>query len=138
MRTELKRLIITAALFTLAGSLLNPLYGVFVEQIGGDLLTAGSSYALFAITTGVLMFLLSRWEDKVKHEERLVVIGNILITISYVGYMYVKTPIHLFIIQAICGVGVAILSPAWDSFFAMKVNAKKAWLNGVSGNRHSS
>ncbi|MBU2639985.1 MAG: hypothetical protein KKG75_04770, partial [Nanoarchaeota archaeon] len=75
MDKELKILLMTSALFILAGGLFGPIYAVFVEEIGGDLLTAGAAYSVFAIVTGGIIFFLAKWEDKVKHQEKLVVFG---------------------------------------------------------------
>ena len=74
MQRELKILTLASGLFIFAAGLFGPIYAVFVEDIGGDILTAGMSYSIFAIIAGVLTFLISRWEDHVKHKEKLVVI----------------------------------------------------------------
>ena len=49
MQRKLKILLFASALFMLAGGLFGPIYAVFVEEIGGDLLTAGGAYAAFSI-----------------------------------------------------------------------------------------
>ena len=43
MKRKLKILLMASALLMLAGGLFGPIYAVFVEQIGGDLLTAGGA-----------------------------------------------------------------------------------------------
>ena len=61
MQKALKILLMASGLSILAGGLFGPIYAVFVEQIDGDLLTAGTAYAIFAIVAGVIIFLVSRW-----------------------------------------------------------------------------
>ena len=112
-------------MFTLAGGLFGPIYAVFVEKIGGDLLTAGTAYAAFAITTGVLIFLISKWEDKAKHLEKFVILGYALSCIGFIGYLLIKEPWHLFIVQIIFGIGEAINTPAWDGLYSKSLDKGK-------------
>ncbi len=125
MRKKLKILLFASALLMLAGGLFGPIYAVFVEQIGGDLLTAGGAYAAFAIASGVLIFFLSRWEDHVKHQEKLIVAGYFLSTIGFLGYLFIKTPLHLFIVQIILGFGEAVSSPAFDGLYSKNLQKGK-------------
>ncbi len=125
MRKKLKILLLASALLMLAGGLFGPIYAVFVEQIGGDLLTAGGAYAAFAIASGVLIFFISRWEDHVKHKEKLIIAGYALSSIGFLGYLFIKTPIHLFIVQAILGMGEAVSSPAFDGLYSKNLQKGK-------------
>lgn len=125
MRRELKILLFASALFTLAGGLLGPIYAVFVEQIGGDLLTAGGSYSAFAIAMGVIIFFISRWEDHVRHQEKMIVIGLALSCMGFFGYLLVQEPLHLFIIQTILGIGGAVWIPASDSIYSKNLDKGK-------------
>lgn len=125
MKKELKLLLVSSAFITLAGGLFGPIYAVFVEEIGGDLLTAGSAYAVFAIAAGILIFFISRWEDHVKHQEKLVVMGYTLNVIGFFGYLLVREPWHLFIVQAIFGIAEAIGTPAFDGLYSRHLDKGK-------------
>jgi len=118
MKSQLKILLVTSALFNLAAGLFGPLYAVFVKEIGGDLLTAGGAYAAFSLGAGVLIFFLSKWENRIKHQERCIVAGYVLSCIGFAGYLFVKTPIHLFAVQIILGLGEAVTTPAYDGVYS--------------------
>ena len=118
MRREMNILLWASAMFMLAGGLFGPIYAIFVEEIGGDILTAGAAYSAFAIASGVLIFFVSRWEDHVKHQENLVVAGFGLSCIGYFGYLLIQNPLDLFIVQIIFGIGEAIGTPAWDGMYS--------------------
>jgi drug/metabolite transporter (DMT)-like permease len=75
MNRTIKTLLATDSLFVLAAGMLGPIYAIFVERIGGDILEAGGAYAAFSLASGILIFLISKWEDHVRHQEKLVVIG---------------------------------------------------------------
>jgi len=125
MHQELKKLLFSSSLFILAGGLFGPIYAVFVQNIGGDLLTAGTAYAIFSIVAGVLMFVISKWEDHVKHQEKLVVIGYGLACLGFLGYLFVKKPIDLFMVQIIFGISTAISSPAYDGLYSQHLDKGK-------------
>ncbi len=118
MQKELKILLISSNLFLLAGGLFGPIYAVFVEQIGGDLLTAGGAYGAFSISAGILIFFISRWEDHVRHQEKLVVLGFLMNCIGFAGYLFIRNPIDLFIVQIVFGIGEAVNTPAFDGLYS--------------------
>ncbi|RMF54973.1 MFS transporter [Candidatus Woesearchaeota archaeon] len=125
MQRELKILLFSSALFMLAGGLFGPIYAVFVEEIGGDLLTAGTAYALFALAAAILIFVISRWEDHVKHQEKLVVAGYVLSCSGFLGYLLIREPVHLFIVQIIFGIGEAVGTPAFDGLYSKHLDKGK-------------
>lgn len=118
MRKGLSLLLKASALTILAGAMFGPIYAVFVQEIGGNLLTAGSAYAVFAIVTGVLIFAISRWEDHVKHKEFLIIFGYGLGCLGFLGYILITEPIHLFIVQIIFGIAGAVGTPAFDGMYS--------------------
>jgi len=126
MTRKLKIILATTSLFALAGEMFGPIYAVFVKEIGGDLLTAGGAYGLFAFSTGLLMFLIAKYEDRVKHQERLIVFSNSIMCIGFLGYLFISKPIHLFIVQIILGVSSAIGSPVYSAVYSRAVDKKRA------------
>ncbi len=125
MKRGLKFLLIADAWATLALGMLGPIYAIFVEEIGGDILDASWAFFTFTLTSGILIFLIGKWEDRFKHKEKLVLLGYILISIGTLGYIFVFNQLSLLIVQAILGVAVAFLSPAYDSLYSHFVIKKE-------------
>lgn len=125
MKKGMKILLIIEALVALAAGLFGPIYAIFVESIGGDILTAGGAYSAYLFSAGILIFLISRWEDHVKHQENLIIIGYGLRFIGFIGYLFVQSPLHLFIVQAILGISLAIDAPAYDALFCKNLEKGK-------------
>jgi MFS family permease len=125
MREKLKILLLSSLFINLSAGFFGPIYAIFVEEIGGDVLTAGSSYAIFSIAAGILIFILGKWEDSIKHQEKLLVAGRFLAIIGFVGYLLVETPIHLFIVQIIFGISTAVVTPAFDSLYSKNLSKGK-------------
>ncbi|MBI4174501.1 MAG: MFS transporter [Candidatus Aenigmarchaeota archaeon] len=122
MKPALKILILSSFFINLAAGLFGPLYAVFVQRIGGDLLTAGSAYAGFSIALGAMIFFLSRWEDRVRHQEKLIVIARGLQVIGISGYMFIRTPLDLLFVQIALGFSEAIITPAFDSLYSRNLD----------------
>jgi len=118
MKKELNILLSASGFMFFAGGLFGPLYAIFVEQIGGDLLTAGSAYSVFAVSAGLLIYVISKWEDRQGHIPFFVFLGYIISAIGYIGYLFVKEPWHLFLLQIVFGLGQAIGAPAYDGLYS--------------------
>lgn len=118
MNKTLKTLLFADSFSILALGMFGPIYAIFVERIGGDILYAGGAYAAFAIASGVLLFVISRWEDHIRHKEKLVVIGYGLGSVGIIGYLFVSAPIHLFFVQVVLGIAGAIGAPAYDAIYS--------------------
>jgi hypothetical protein len=118
LKNALRILLITDACFIFAAGLFGPIYAIFVERIGGDLLDAGWAWAAFTLTSGIVIFLLSRWEDRVVHYEQLIIGGYTLRSIAVFGYLLVSSPAHLLAVQTLIGLGLALSSPAYDALYS--------------------
>ena len=105
--------------------LLGPIYAIFVEDIGGDVLTAGSTYAVYSIVMGIVIFLLSKWEDHVKHQEKLLVASRVLTVVGTAGYLFVSSPTDLFLVQVIIGISYAIGAPVYDTMYSKHLERGK-------------
>jgi len=118
MKKGLKILLTAEALINLSGGFFGPIYAIFVQQIGGNILDAGGAYSIYLLAAGILVFLISRWEDHIKHKENLVIAGYGLTCLGFIGYLFVQNPIHLFIVQAILGLALAVNAPAYDALYS--------------------
>lgn len=115
-------LIVSSFFYGLAAGLLGPIYAIYVQNIGGDILTAGYSYAIYTIVCGVFILLLGIWENKTKHQEKVLIASRLLAVIGFIGYLFVNNPIDLFLVQVILGVSVALITPAFDSFYSRHID----------------
>jgi MFS family permease len=117
VKKKLAILLIIIGLFSFAVEIIGPVYAVFVERIGGDLLTAGSSYSIFLISMGIFTYFIGKWENKHRHYGKMLVISHFLIFLGFIGYIFVSSPIHLFIVQIILGMSTALNIPVRDALY---------------------
>lgn len=125
MKLALKILLITSALSMTAIGLLSPIVAIFVEEIGGNLLDAGSALAIYSIATGSLVFLISRWGLAEKDPAFLIVTGYGIMVIGFIGYLFIKNPIDLFIVEVILGFAEAITIPSYDGLYSASIEEGK-------------
>lgn len=129
MRTSFKILLFADAITLFAGALLGPIYAIYVQKIGGDILEASGAFAVFSLVSAVLIFIIGRFEDRVKEQELLIVAGYAIIGFGYFGYLFVETPLQLFLLQGLLGVGIAIELPAIDSTYSKHLDHRRSAYN---------
>ena len=70
--------------------MLGPIYAIFVQEIGGDILAAGSAWATFMITSGIGIFLMGKLVDKIQREKPILMLGYALASLGFLGYFFVS------------------------------------------------
>lgn len=122
----LRVLLFTNALVLIAGSMFGPIYAIFVENVGGDLLDASFAGGVYAIVASVTVFLFGKFSDKVKENEIVVVAGYLIIALGFFVFIFVNSIWSLLLAQAIIGFGEAIYSPPFDALYSKHLNAHHA------------
>lgn len=115
---SLRILLMTNATLVFIMGLFAPFYAVFVQEIGGNIAFAGFSWAIFSIVAGVLIFMFSRWELRVKEQELLIALGYLLRGGVFISYAFMTTLAQLVVTQILWGIAAALSTPAFDSVFA--------------------
>jgi predicted MFS family arabinose efflux permease len=102
--------------------MLGPLFAVFAEKVGGDLLDIAWAWATYLIITGVFYILVGKLINGKPYKAKVMVFGYALNAALTFCYLFVSSPWHLFFVQAGLGVAEAIGTPAWDALYAKNVN----------------
>jgi len=113
-----KILLIASSLWYFGEGLLGPLFAIFAEKIGGDLLDITWAWAFYLITTGVCYFIVGKIFNKSNYKNHVMIFGYVLNTILTFGYMFVHNSKQLFILQVGLGIAEALSAPIWDTLFA--------------------
>ena len=122
MNKTIRMLLLTDSCFIFAAGLFGPIYAIFVENIGGDLLDAGWAWGAFMFAAGAVVFVLSRWENRFKHYEQLIIGGYALRSLAKFGYLFVSNPVSLVVVQVVLGLGEAFTLPAYDALFTRSID----------------
>ena len=117
MHKQLKLFLVANSFFLLAAGMLGPIYALFVKEIGGGILVAGSSWAIFMIVSGLGIFIMGKIQDNMKKDKPVIITGYALESLGFLGYFFVSDVIHLFIVQFLLGISMVIQVPVFDSFY---------------------
>ena len=132
MNTKIRLLLILDGFIITAFGLLGPIYAVFVQKIGGNILDAGLAFAVYSITLGVVAYFTGKLGDKIKNQINLLIIGQILLSIGFFSYLTVRNPTHLMFTQFILGLGAAISYPIYDGLFSISLDKGKQYSEWAS------
>lgn len=101
-----------------------PLFAVFTERLGGDILDISWAWATYLIVAGLLYIVVGKITDRYDNKEKVMILGYVLNTLFTFGYLFVSTPWHLFVIQAGLGIAAAMATPTWDALYAKHEDRK--------------
>jgi MFS family permease len=126
----IKTLVLGDILFFSAFGLIGPIFAVFItgQIAGATVATAGFAATINLLVRAALQMPIARYIDKHKGEKDdffLMIIGSLLVSIVPFLYLLVKTPIHLYLVQAVLGVGGAFANPGWYAIFTRHIDKQK-------------
>ena len=98
-----------------AEGILLPIYAIFVQKIGGDILDAGFAMGIFLITEGIFMILIHRKKWDSRQRIFLMVGGWIIWLLGIITYLFISNIWILFISQVLTAMGNAIADPVFDA-----------------------
>lgn len=110
----------------LAGAMLAPIYALYVDRIGGDLLDASLASAIFATAAGVATLVSARYSDRLRNPKLIVVLGYFIMGMGFFAMGLVNSVWQLLIVQAIIGLGEAVYTPAFDSLYTSHIERGKS------------
>ena len=102
--------------------MMGPLYAIFTEKVGGDILDITWAWSAYLVCTGIFYILVGRIFNKRGFKSEMMVIGYSLNALLTFGYLLVSTPFHLFLVQAGLGIAEAIGTPLWDTLYAKNLS----------------
>ena len=114
----LRFLLLTNGFVLVSSAMLGPIYALFVEDIGGDLLDASLAGTLFALAGGITVLLSGKYADRLTHPEYVMAGGYLILAAGFFSYLFAYSIWHILIIQAILGLGEAIYSPAYNAIYS--------------------
>ena len=115
-------LLLGANLWYFGEGMLGPLFAVFSEKVGGDILDITWAWAAYLVVTGVCYIVVGKLINGKPYQAKVMVFGYGLNAALTFCYTFVSNSWQLFIVQAGLGVAEAIGTPAWDALYAKNVD----------------
>ncbi|MCB9809672.1 MFS transporter [Candidatus Peribacteria bacterium] len=115
---HIKFLLSTNGVILFSGALLGPIYALFVEEIGGDILDAGLAGAVFALSAGLTSLIVGFKGDTIQNKAHVLALGYGVIALGFFSYTFVNSMTTLLVAQVIVGFGEALYSPMFDALYS--------------------
>lgn len=111
----------------MAESLFTPIFSVFIIDsiTEATLKTAGFALAIYALAKSLVQIPLARYLDKLKGEKDdfySLIVGAVVAIIYPFSLIFISEVWHLYVLEALAGVGTAALMAAYYSLFARHVD----------------
>jgi MFS family permease len=124
LNRSIKILLYGANVWYFAEGMLGPLFAIFTQKIGGDILDVSWAWATYLILAGLLYIVVGKITDVYDNKEKIMVIGYALNALFTFSYLFISAPWHLFITQAGLGLAAAMATPTWDALYAKHEDRK--------------
>lgn len=122
-----KTLVVSDFFINAGFSVFGPVFAVFVSKqiTGGSLEVIGFAAAIFQLFKSSLQIPIARFLDK-DHGEYddfySLILGTSLIATVPFWYLFASTPNHIYLIQAVYGIGAAFAIPPWYAIFSRHID----------------
>lgn len=110
-------------MWNFADGMLGPLFAIFAEKVGGDILDVAWAWAIYLIVTGMFVIIIGKYSDHHK-KEKILVLGYFLTALFTFCYLFVATPLHLILVQAGLGLALSLSNPTWYALYDKYSNPK--------------
>ena len=101
--------------------MLGPLFAVFAEKVGGDILDITWAWATYLMVTGIVYIIVGKIINGKNYKAKVMIAGYALNALLTFGYLFVSNPWQLFTVQAGLGIAEALGTPAWDALYAKNI-----------------
>lgn len=103
-----------------------PIFGLFTQKIGGNILDISAIWAAYSIATGVFTIIVGKLSDRNISKAKLMIVGYVLNTLFTFCYLFVSSQLSLFIVQVGLGIASALATPTWNALYAQYEDKRKA------------
>ncbi|MDO8480877.1 MAG: MFS transporter [Nanoarchaeota archaeon] len=125
MNSATKTLLYCCYVWFFAEGMLGPLFAVFSQRIGGDVLDISWAWATYLVSIGVLSLIVGKISDGKAGKLGMMLAGFTLNTLFTFGYLLVRTPFQLLLIQTGIGLANALAYPTWDALYGEHAGRKR-------------
>lgn len=126
----IKYLIYSDLAFWFSWGLITPVFAIFiVDKIeGGSALVAGIAAAVYSLLAAILrvpigVFLDSRPSER--DDYWFLVVGLFIAAVTSFGFLFAKFPWHIYLLQGVRGIGIAMSLAGWSAIFTRHIDKGK-------------
>jgi MFS family permease len=123
----IKTLVFSDVLIMGSIGLVAPIFAVFItENIqGGTIEVVGIAATIYLLVKSVGQLIAAEIIDRIKGERddfMAMFYGSMFISLIYLAYIFVRTPMQLYLIQFVLGMAAAFAFPSWLAIFTRHID----------------
>jgi DHA1 family quinolone resistance protein-like MFS transporter len=124
---KIVKIMVFSDLFLSSGwGLVSPILAVYIIKNikGGDVAVAGIAVGIYWLAKSVLQIPIARYLDKnhgEKDDYRALIGGTVLASLTPIGFIFAVLPWHIYLIQIVHALGVAMALPSWSAIFTRHI-----------------
>lgn len=122
MNLYYKLLVSAYGLSTFSEGILLPIYAIFVQRVGGDILDAAGAVATYFILQGIVEIMIHKTKWSQQRRMQLMIWGWLVWLFGIGSYLLINSIPMLFVAQILTALGNAIANPAFDAELAEKTD----------------
>ena len=126
----IKYLILSDLAFWTGWGLITPIFAIFIVQKikGGDIFVVGMASAVYFISKSLFRIPIGVLLDTIPSERDdylFLVTGLLLAALVPFGFIFAETPLHIYILQGIHGIVLAMSLAGWSAIFTRHIDKGK-------------
>lgn len=110
----LKIIYISNGVFVFAASLVGPIFALYLNSFHVEIFKISLASTIWLVSTAVFYALLSAYGDRLKSLSFFLVLGFLIRTFCWIGYIFATDIMHIYILQIFLGLGEAVGSTYFD------------------------
>ncbi|MBI5871987.1 MFS transporter [archaeon] len=127
MNKIIKFLILADILLFTGFGLISPIMAIFIKEnlAGGTVFAAGLASTIYFIVKSAVELPFSKYVDVYHKRIRFCLLGTLIMAVVPLFYILASDVWHIYIIQALYGIGSGIAYPTWMSLFSTNLDKGK-------------
>lgn len=126
----IRYLIISDLIWVSGSGLFGPIFAIFIVDYiqGGDEIVAGIAASIYLFTKSILQIPAASIIDKIRGEKDdfwVMFVGSVIGATLPIAYLFVNTPIELYVIQFLLGAVIAFTFPSFMAIFTRHIDKSK-------------
>jgi len=114
----LAALLVSDSLYFASLAMYTPIFALFVQRINGGVIAASSAWSIMTFTTGITIYCIRSFGEKIKEGELLVSLGYLLAAISFWLLIFVQSVAWLYAVVVVLGIAHGIRAPMFDATYS--------------------
>lgn len=125
-----RMLILSDVIWGGAVGLLGPIFAIFIVDFikGGDAAVAGVAAAIYLVVKSIMQIPAASVIDKIRGEKDdfwILFVGSLLGAIVPIFYLFIHTPLQLYLVQALYGLVIAFTFPSYMAIYTRHIDKEK-------------